>query len=246
MAEQEELSNIKSVPIYAPKIWEETKVLFDKEPVRLRLEDLSAKHQGRLTIEVCGIDFEVCYLKKDPKKFFVFMSGPGRADYSKAAFWLKSYSAYFDDSALYIDDPCNRQKKFAPTFFWGDENYCYRDLVLKIIAKFQEIYGVANEDVIFQGESNAGLAAVYCASKLEGSQCIGMSPQMNMRLYMQTENLIEKFNKIFGIDFLGHEYEDRIDITGALLQNQHSRFFMTSNIKCGFDFAQMKYLFGLL
>lgn len=231
-----------SVSINAEKNWKETKKVFDEPHKDIELENLREEDSGRLNIRVEGVEFETCFIKKDPKKLIVFFSGPGRKDYSKAEFWKKSYSSYFEDSSLYIIDPCNKEKNYAPTFFFGSKEKSYMSLAVYIVKKFKEIYQLKNNDIVFIGESNTGLVALYSASLFEGSQCIALSPIVEMRIYLQVEKLLDKFKKMFDYDFMDNKFEKRTDITKFIVENKSSKYFIISNIRCKFDEESMKYL----
>ncbi|MBQ7606860.1 MAG: hypothetical protein IJU76_02635 [Desulfovibrionaceae bacterium] len=219
--------------------WTNTKHIFDEKPVYIHLSDLNTTHSGRLKIVVNDVGFDSCFLKKNTEKLIVFISGPGRKDYDNPAFWRKSYSSYFEDSCLYIDDPCNIEKRYAPTFFWGDSLNNYADLFLDIVIKFKEIYKIENKNIALMGCSNTGFVALYCSSLLDGSLCLSFNPQFNIRLYLDDNKLQSKFNMLFSCDFNNSIFDDRVDVCDKIIKNKTSKFFITSNIACFFDKSQI-------
>ena len=237
---------LPDAPLNTRGIWAKTKKFFDEVSCCIDLDELSVGDCGRLTIKVHDVKFETCFISRNSDRLLVFLCGPGRRDFDKPCFWRSSYSAYFEDSCLYIDDPCNIVHKFSPTFFWGTNNLSYMDCVVEIVDRFKTVFNISNKNIIFIGNSNVGLVAMYCASKFSGCKCMALSPQVNIRIYLKDKNLYENFQNMFDHNFRDKWREEYIDVTDGILADRESQYFITSNLACSFDASQIEYLFKKL
>ncbi|MBQ6668912.1 MAG: hypothetical protein IJM72_02525, partial [Deltaproteobacteria bacterium] len=161
------------------------------QPVKTILEELNTRHKNRITISVDGVDFECFFSPPIGNKLYVCLTACAQNIKEYPVFQRLTWCKVLGGGVLCIDDPTRKLiKHTVSTYFFGEKNLSYSDLLLKIIHKIAKLYNIKNNNIIFISNSNGGFAALYCANKLEHSNAIVFNPNIDIKIWLS-----KKFTK---------------------------------------------------
>ncbi|WP_165066666.1 hypothetical protein [Desulfovibrio sp. ZJ200] len=224
----------------------ELKVLLSASPKKLSLANLSKEDTYRLSISVKNTSFEVFFIPSQYRKLYVSLSAIGVCNRPYPIFHRVSWYNTFDGMFLCIDDPTRHETGIAPTYFFGQKQTNYLDLLCDIINKFLEIYNISYNDLTIISSSNGGFAALWCTRKFPGSTCLAFNPQFDIPLYLQNirRDVRKKFESALSINFDDSSLANRFYLYD-ILKEEKSKICIYSNIQSPSDKIQIDSLFRM-
>ena len=185
--------------------------------------------------------------KTDNLKLYVCLSACWHATKEYPIFQRATWQEYLDGLIICLDDPTRRKINHeVTTYFFGEKDSNYVDLVVKIASKLASIYKIKNDNLFFISNSNGGFASLQCATKIAGANAIVFNPNISMQIYLRTKRTGETnhdklFEKIFDVSFADEKLFDRFSVK-KIIYNDKSRYFIYFNKASRNDFDQLKYL----
>ncbi|WP_148266086.1 hypothetical protein [Pseudovibrio sp. FO-BEG1] len=161
-------------------------------------------------------------------------SGRSRKGKVGTRFERVSWHPWFNGVCLNIEDPTRKTVSSTITAGWyfGSEEQHALPIVVSLVNKVQNFFGIANEDTYFIGSSSGGFAALWLADAIEGAIGIAGNPQFYVRNWPDSK----RFSKV-NIDLNNNSFEDRLNLDHLKL-NKRSRFVSVVNVKSKRDYEQ--------
>lgn len=230
---------------------QQIKELLLESPKEILLSQISPDDVNRLRIITDGITFE-SFVRKPEKnsvfngKLYICLSAVFHGYKKYPVFHRASWQELLGGILVCIDDPTRQDINHqVSTYFFGNKDLNYIDLVVKIARHFANIYSINYENIVFISNSNGGFAALNCANILQGSSAITFNPNINIELWSSHKKTEQKphsklFEEIFKVKFSDKALSNRFDVT-SIISNQKSKFFLYFNKASSWDAEQLNY-----
>ncbi len=221
--------------------------LANSRPIKITLEELNTCHKNRITISVNDVDFECFFSPPIGNKLYVCLTACAQNIKEYPVFQRLTWCKVLGGGVLCIDDPTRELVNHTvSTYFFGEKNLSYSDLLLKIIHKVAKLYNIKSKNIIFMSNSNGGFAALYCANKLEYSNAIVFNPNIDIKSWLSkkfTKDIPhnELFEKVLDIKLDDPQLNHRVCVKN-IINNKKSRFFLYYNILSQKDEQQLAFL----
>lgn len=193
--------------------------------------------EGRFSAFIDEVEFECLFVRKKQNKLYVVFSGSRELTDKLPIFKRWTYSSFFDGSTLNIADPMYRQfDKLHLGWYYGTKDNNYLDKLIALISAVASHLEISNENIVFFSSSGGGYAALYCASKMEGTYCAVINPQINLSKYFYCKEFCEiTHNDLFGSDEFG-----RNDIPSLMMNAKNTGFLLIENCRAIEDMTQVE------
>lgn len=218
----------------------ELKKILQESSQKIELKELSSEIEGKIILNVEGVNFHTLILGSDTKRFFVFLSANGISNKPYPLFHRVLWAKYFKGVCIYIDDPTRSDLSFAPCYFYGNQERDVGYLIKKIIEKYANLNNILKKNIHLISSSNGGSAAIRIASMMGAVNCIALNPQLDVKLFSQSKKL--DIDKGLGIAFTNPSEMRRLDFINCLRNSENTKFFLYFNTKCWFDKQQAQCL----
>lgn len=205
----------------------------------INVNNLVSLPEGRFSAIVDDTELECLFVRKEQKKLYIVFSGSRELTDSLPIFKRWTYSSFFDGSSLYIADPMYRKfDKLKLGWYYGTKDDNYLDKLVTLILAAAANLKIDNENIVFFSSSGGGYAALYCASKIDGSYCVAINPQINLSKYFYSK----EFCALTQNDLLRNDKFGRNDIPSLMKAADNTRFLLIENCRAIEDMIQVDYL----
>lgn len=205
----------------------------------IEINNIKKIEDGRFNTIVNDIEFECLFIRKNAKSLYVQLSGSRELDDTLPIFKRWSYSSFMDGSVLSIADPMYRKfDKLKLGWYYGTKEEAYCNYIIQIIESIAKYIGIKNENIIFYASSGGGYAALYCATKMEGTTAIVINPQIDLSLYYYSR----EFQNITLNDLTSEDEFGRNSVIKNMLQAEKSKFILVDNCRAIEDMVQIEKL----
>jgi hypothetical protein len=146
--------------------------------------DLQVFSQGRFVVDCDGVPFHAFLQRSQEKRLFVLLDGAVSRKPDLAIFERRGWAALMPGNILCISDPTvHLFDKLAVGWYVGTHERDYTALMARLVDRVASQLGLTRSDIVFYASSSGGFAALMCARRLPGSNCIVVNPQIDIAKY---------------------------------------------------------------
>lgn len=188
---------------------------------------------SQFEIIIDNIKYSGLFIDGGNKKLYVTFPAAQDDKRDKKILPRWSYYNFLDGSLLIINDPMkDKYQNLEIGWYYGNSNFCYIDIAVKLIKLIIKNKDIKQDDVVFIGSSCGGYAAIMCAISLPNTVSISINPQ----LYIQNYPYAKEFSRITGINLNDEDIQNRNNIVKKIRYESQSKHIIISNLSSRHDF----------